>query len=88
MPVRFVYVGPPDEPDVAGTFSALSGEWVRGVPRDIDDPDVAARLGKHPHWRLVDDEAHEDEPAGVVEVAPAAPRRRGRPSKVRDDGDA
>ena len=86
--MRFVYLGPPDEPDVRGTVHGLSGEWVTGVPREISDQEVAAWLGKHPHWRLVDDEADEDGPAGEADAAPAVPRRRGRPPKVRPDGGA
>lgn len=79
---RFVYIGPPDEPLVSGTFHAGSGEWVRGVPREIADEATAARLRKHPHWRA----EGEAEQAGAASAAPVTPKRRGRPPKVRDDG--
>lgn len=72
---RFVYLGPPDE-RVGGTVHALTGEWVTGEPRDIDDAAAVEWLRRHPHWR---EEAVEGEPP-----PPPPPVRRGpgRPRKV------
>ncbi len=81
--MRFVYLGPAGEPDVAETL-AFGISWVRGVAREVADPAVAARLGMHPHFRLEDDEAEGE----GVETPPPAPRPRGRPRKVREDGGA
>lgn len=73
---RFVYLGPSDE-DVHGTVHALTGEWVTGEPREIDDAAAVAWLRRHPHWREV--EAAEPAP----EPAPQPMRRGpGRPRKV------
>lgn len=80
--MRFVYIGPPGE-QVAATV-AFGLEWVTGVPRDVSDPDIAARCGKHPHFRLVNDEAGE---AGAGdESAPVSFKRRGRPPGVKHGG--
>jgi hypothetical protein len=57
---RFVYLGPPDE-SVASNHHALTGDWITGEPRDIDDAAAATWLRRHPHWR----ELVEDEPAPV-----------------------
>lgn len=69
---RFVYLGPPDE-SVAGNFHVLTGDWITGEPRDIDDAAAVEWLRRHPHWRELD---AEDEP--IVR----APRPRGRPRKA------
>jgi hypothetical protein len=82
--MRFVYLGPPDEPEVMGTTHGASGDWVKGEPRDIADPAVCARLARHPHWAAMDGEAFIDPPE--VFDAPLAAPRRGRPPKVRHDG--
>lgn len=71
--MRFVYLGPPDEPELAGTFHAGTGHWVKGEARNIDDAAAAALLRRHPHWRELD---AEDEPIVI------APRPRGRPRKA------
>jgi len=82
--MRFVYLGPPCEPEVEGTFHGLTGEWLVGVPREIADPAQAAVLGRHPHWAVapeVDEVEEPVEPEGGVPL-PAeddpAPRRRRR----------
>lgn len=80
--MRFVYLGPVDEPGVIGTV-AFGLEWVRGEPREVD-PDLAMRLGVHPHFRLENDEAEGE----GDDAPPPAPRPRGRPRKVREDGGA
>lgn len=82
--MRFVYRGPPDEPECPGTMQALTGKWVTGVPREIADPAHIAWLSRHPHWEVTeakalpvdshDPDAHEPYPV---------PARRGRPPKVR-----
>ena len=66
----FVYIGPPDEPHVDGVFNTLTGEWVKGVARDIDDAVSIAWLRRHPHWREVV-EGEEPEAPRVIR------RRRG-----------
>lgn len=71
--MRFVYLGPPGEPELTGTRHAMTGEWVKGEPRLIADEAAVAWLRSHPHWREVTD-------AG--ELAPPAPRRRGRPPRA------
>lgn len=74
---RFVYLGPPGE-QVERNFHQLTGEWVTGVPRDIDDAAAVAWLRRHPHWMALD---AEDEPEPVR--APEPPRRGpGRPRRV------
>lgn len=83
--MRFVYLGPPDEPEVTGTSHGHSGEWVKGEPRDIADPAVCAVLARHPHWAAMEGEAFVDPPEDFGPPA-EAPKRRGRPPKVRDDG--
>lgn len=80
--MRFVYVGPPGE-EVTAT-EAFGMHWVRGVPRDVSDPDAAARCGRHPHFRAVDDEA--DEAGAGDEPAPVSFKRRGRPPGVKNGG--
>ena len=70
--MRFVYLGPPDEPNVSGTRHAMTGEWVKGEARDIGDAAAIAWLRRHPHWQAVDAEA----------VPAPQPRPRGRPRKV------
>jgi hypothetical protein len=84
MTVRFVYLGPPDEPKCAGVTNALTGVWVTGEPRDIEDPSHIAWLARHPHWAAMEGEAFVD-PPGTFEEAPPAeqPKRRGRPPKAR-----
>lgn len=79
--MRFVYLGPEGE-DVPETV-AFGVSWVRGEPREVN-ADLAARIGRHPHFRLEDDEADGE---GVA-TPPPAPRPRGRPRKVREDGGA
>ena len=80
--MRFVYLGPPDEPEIAGTFHAMTGEWVTGEPRDIADPAEIAWLSRHPHWAAVESEAVEG--GGFdAHVDADPPARRGRPPKVR-----
>lgn len=80
--MRFVYIGPEHEPEVAETV-AFGMTWQRGVPQAVAE-DIAARLGMHPHFRLEDDEAEGE----GDDAPPPAPRPRGRPRKVRDDGGA
>lgn len=70
--MRFVYIGPPDEPGVPGTRHAMTGEWVTGEPRLIEDEAAIAWLRSHPHWREVEEDGA---------LTPPAPRR-GRPRKV------
>lgn len=81
--MRFVYLGPPDEPEVAGTVQHLTGEWVKGEPRDIDDPSHVAWLARHPHWAAMEGEAFVD-PPGEDDAPPPAPSKRGpgRPRKA------
>jgi hypothetical protein len=80
--MHFVYLGPPDEPEVAGTFHAMTGEWVTGEPREISDPEDCAWLKRHPHWaEVVDAVAEEVEGDDAGEPIPVPPRR-GRPRKV------
>lgn len=82
--MRFVYLGPPDEPEVMGTFHGGSGHWVKGEPRDIADPAVCARLARHPHWAAMEGEAYCDLPEALDDAPSApAPARRGRPPKAR-----
>lgn len=81
--MRFVYLGPPDEPSVAGTFHARTGEWVRGVPREISDDAAIARLLRHPHWAAVEEEAPDAPGLETAPELPDAPKKRGRPPKVR-----
>ena len=80
--MRFVYLGPPDEPEIAGTFHALTGEWVKGEPREVSEPDACAWLARHPHWAPVVDEAP-SHGGGFDAHVPVAPARRGRPPKVK-----
>lgn len=80
---RFVYHGPRGEE--VTTARAFGLDWVVGVPRDVDDPEVAARVASHPHFEAVDEATGE---AGASDDAPAIPKRRGRPPKVRADDDA
>jgi hypothetical protein len=82
--MRFVYLGPPDEPDVAGTLHAMTGEWVTGEPREIADPGEIAWLSRHPHWSAVVDEAPAVETIEDSDAQDpgAVPARRGRPRKV------
>lgn len=54
MTARFVYLGPPDEPEVAGTVSTMTGAWVRGEPRAVEGEAALAWLRRHPHWAEVD----------------------------------
>jgi hypothetical protein len=57
---RFVYLGPPDE-RVESNFHQLTGDWVTGEPRDIDDAAAVAWLRRHPHWsELVEEPAPVD----------------------------
>lgn len=83
MTMRFVYMGPPDEPETVGASHGLTGEWVKGEPRDIEDASHVAFLGRHPHWAALEGEAFVDAPEDADEAPPAAPRR-GRPPKVRE----
>ena len=79
--MRFVYLGPPDEPEVAGTVHAMTGEWVKDEPREIEDASAIAWLSRHPHWAALEGEAFVDAP-GDAEAPPAPPRRPpGRPRK-------
>lgn len=83
--MRFVYLGPPDEPDVAGTIHAMTGEWEKGVPREVAEPAAVAWLSRHPHWAAVEDEAAEAVEGGGFDAHVAdepAHARRGRPRKV------
>lgn len=73
--MRFVYLGPPDEPELPGTVHGMTGEWLKGEPRDIEEPSAIAWLARHPHWAALEGEAFIDpEP-------PAQPKRRGRPPR-------
>lgn len=75
---RFVYLGPPDE-RVERNFHQLTGDWVTGEPRDIDDAAAVAWLRRHPHWREL---AEDGEPAPVVAPEPQPVRRGpGRPRR-------
>lgn len=65
--MRFVYLGPPDEPDVMETI-AFGLEWVKGQPMEVGDLDVVARLRRHPHWGLEGDDARDIGKAVVVEA--------------------
>jgi hypothetical protein len=76
--MRIVYLGPVGE-DVTSTV-AFGVSWVRGEPREVTS-DLAARIGRHPHFRLEDDEAAGE---GVATPPPASRRRR----KVTADGGA
>ena len=79
--MRFVYLGPPDEPEIAGTFHAMTGEGVTGEPRDVDGASAIAWLSRHPHWAAMEGEAYVD-PPGDAEAPPEAPKRGpGRPRK-------
>lgn len=82
--MRFVYLGPPDEPEVVANSHHLTGEWVKGEPREIEDPSHIAWLSRHPHWAAMEGEAFID-PPGAHDDAPPAPdaKKRGRPPKVR-----
>jgi hypothetical protein len=51
-------------------FNTLTGEWVKGVAREIDDAVSIAWLRRHPHWREVV-EGEEPEAPRVIR------RRRG-----------
>lgn len=65
--MRFVYLGPPDEPEVWETH-AFGQDWVKGQPADAGDPEAVARLLRHPHWATEGDAALD---LGVaVRVAP------------------
>jgi hypothetical protein len=79
--MRFRYLGPPGEPRVFGTH-AFGVDWVRGVPQEISDPAILSRLAVHPHFAA----EVEAEGAGEGDELPPAPKRRGRPPKVSDDG--
>lgn len=73
---RFVYLGPPGE-QVSGTVHAMTGAWMTGEPRDIDDGAAIAWLRRHPHWQeLSEAEAPESEPASFpVRRGPGRPRK-------------
>lgn len=80
--MRFVFLGPPDEPDVLETV-AFGLAWVRGVPQEVADGGIAAALARHPHFH---DVSEEDEAPGIEappegEAAPVMRRRPGRPRK-------
>ena len=80
--MRFVYLGPPDEPEVVGMTHGLTGDWVTGEPRDIENTSHIALLSRHPHWAAMEGEAFTD-PPGDAEAAPAPVRRGpGRPRKA------
>lgn len=66
--MRFVYLGPPDEPEVMETF-AFGLDWVKGQPVDIGDLDVAAALRRHPHFAAEGDDARDI--GAAVRVAPS-----------------
>lgn len=70
---RFVYLGPPDE-QVERNLHELTGEWVTGEPRDIDDAAAVWWLRRHPHWREVVAEG-EDPPPPPVRRGPGRPRK-------------
>lgn len=81
--MHFVYLGPPDEPEVAGTFHAMTGKWLTGEPREISNSEACAWLKRHPHWaEVVDAVAEEVEGGGFDAHVPVVPARRGRPRRV------
>lgn len=76
--MQFSYIGTNDAADPEGTHAF--GLWFPiGEPIEVSDERVVLKLIGHPHFEPVEDEAGEDdEPA-------QAPRRRGRPAKVKPD---
>lgn len=70
---RFVYLGPPDE-RVERNLHGLTGEWVTGDPRDIDDAAAVAWLRRHPHWQEVALEPADTDGDGVLTVEDARAR--------------
>lgn len=74
----FVYVGPADE-RVQSNFHALTGEWITGEPRLIEDAEAIAWLRRHPHWREVIEGEAEEAPPPAIEPPRRGP---GRPRKV------
>jgi hypothetical protein len=74
--MRFIYIGTDDAADPEGTLAF--GIWFPiGEAVDVADDRAAMKLIGHPHFEPADD----GEP--VAEAVEAAPRRRGRPPKVR-----
>ena len=69
---RFVYLGPLGE-RVERNFHQMTGEWVTGEPRDIDDAAAVEWLRRHHHWAEIVPDGEMPQP-----VAP----RRGRPRKA------
>jgi hypothetical protein len=72
--VKIVYLGCEGAPLVSTHYGV---EFTIGEAAEVTDPEALAKLTNHPHFAIADE----------TDFIPAAPKRRGRPPKVKEDAD-